>query len=309
MLKQFLAVVAIVLGLFSLAEAQDPNQVREHFNRATQRYNKGDFDGAIAEFTRVIVLSTGRIRAQQGGQSHFTTDISGSDPITFVSPMLASAYGNRGVARYKTGDIRGALADCDQAISLNPGIVEMYNNRGLIRWKAGDLDGALVDFSRVIKIRRTDAQTYDNRGEVYLDKKQYQLAEADFTRAITLNPREPEFYYHRSQARRKMGRMDEALTDCDYAISADAQSALGPFCRGTALYANNDLAGAVAGFQKAIELEPQMAAAHRNLGWALWDLGREADSEREFAEYLRLDPSSRTELERQLRTAKAQRAK
>jgi hypothetical protein len=27
--------------------------------------------------------------------------------------VLASAYGNRGVARYKTGDIRGALADCD----------------------------------------------------------------------------------------------------------------------------------------------------------------------------------------------------
>ena len=309
MLKQFLAVVVIVPGLFSFAEAQDPDQAREHFNRATQRYNKGDFEGAIAEFTRVIVLSTGHIRTQQDVQTRFTSDISGSDPIRFVGPLLASAYGNRGVARYKTGDIRGALEDCDQAISLNPGMVEMYNNRGLIRWKGGDLDGALADFNRVIKIRRTDAQTFDNRGEVYLDKRQYQTAEADFTQAIALNPREPEFYYHRSQARRKMGRMDEALTDCDYAISADAQSALGPFCRGTALYAKQDLAGALAGFQKAIELEPQMAAAHRNLGWALWDLGREADSEREFAECFRLDPSSRPDLERQLRAAKAERAK
>jgi hypothetical protein len=39
------------------------------------------------------------------------------------------------------------------------------------------------------------------------------------------------------------------------------------------------------------------------------DLGREADSEREFAECFRLDPSSRTELERLLRAAKAERAK
>ena len=59
----------------------------------SDKYDKGDLDGAIADYTHAIALD----------------------------PKLAKAYYNRGLARYDKGDLSSAIADYDQAIKLNPG--------------------------------------------------------------------------------------------------------------------------------------------------------------------------------------------
>lgn len=64
-----------------------------------------------------------------------------SDHIILVSPLTAAAYINRGLARFHTGDLDGALSDCDQALAINPRLVQAYRNRGAIRWTKKDLDG------------------------------------------------------------------------------------------------------------------------------------------------------------------------
>jgi tetratricopeptide (TPR) repeat protein len=310
MLKNISVIVLVVLTYYSPVEAQQFDPARAPYEQAVQRYLKEDFDGAIADFNRAIALSTVRVNQRNpAARFDFTAEASRSSEITFISPVITAAYAGRALARYHNGDISGAIADCDSALSLNPGLAEVYNNRGAMRWKEGDRDGAIADFERLIKLKPNDPQGYDNRGSVLLDKGNIVGALADFERAIALSPRKAEFYCSRGQARQEAGDLDGGLADCELAIKLDPQLARASYCRGTGRYLKNDLAGAIAAFSRAIELDRNMAVAHGNLGWVFWQLGRKDEAEKEFAECVRLDPSLKAKLERRINEAKPEPAR
>ena len=64
----------------------------DYFNRGIVEKANGDFDGAIADYTRAIE----------------------------IDPTYAAAYSNRGNAKQAKGDLDGAIADCNRAIELDP---------------------------------------------------------------------------------------------------------------------------------------------------------------------------------------------
>jgi len=66
---------------------------------------KGDLDGAIADYSRVIDLT----------------------------PRQAEAYSNRGSAKRAKGELDGAIADFNKAIESDPKQASAYNNRGAIK--------------------------------------------------------------------------------------------------------------------------------------------------------------------------------
>ena len=80
-------------------------------------------------------------------------------------PEDAKAYTNRGVAKLKLGDYRGAIADFDRAIELNPDAAAACYGRGGAKSKLGDYEGAIADYSRAIEIKPDYADAYTNRGQ------------------------------------------------------------------------------------------------------------------------------------------------
>ena len=58
------------------------------------------------------------------------------------------AYINRRVARYVQGDLKGAIADYDQAITLDLKYAAADDNRGLVYQQQGDRTHAIADSSR-----------------------------------------------------------------------------------------------------------------------------------------------------------------
>src|SRR2546429_378472 len=87
------------------------------FCRGKAKFWRGDTNGAMAEFNRVIELD----------------------------PKYIDAYPNRAFLRQARGDLEGAIADYDKAIAANPTYVEAFSNRGLVKRIQGDLDSALAD--------------------------------------------------------------------------------------------------------------------------------------------------------------------
>lgn len=304
MLQNLIVLMLTALTISPIVAAQDRESAQARYEQAQRRYEKGDFNGAIADYTDVILLSTSRDGNQNGGgRFDFAAPDSKANTITFVSPLLAAAYAGRALARYRQGYFAEAIADCDRALSINPGLTQVYTNRAVMLMVKGDLDAALADFDRVIKLRPKDAQAYDNRGNVLFDKGNLAAALADFEQAISLSPRVAAFYSSRGQVLREIGQVDRGLADCDHAIRLDERFARGFYCRATVLYARKDFEGAVAAFRKTIELEPGLVEAHGNLGWVLLQMGRKAEAEKEFAECVRLDPSTKSQIERLIREA------
>ena len=99
MLNQRLAWVGFFILYFTLtASAQDPGAAREIYNRGQQRFMKGDFEGAIADFTRAIEMSSGPATKDWKVKTDFNVEASASGEISFIDPFAARIYADRALA-------------------------------------------------------------------------------------------------------------------------------------------------------------------------------------------------------------------
>jgi tetratricopeptide (TPR) repeat protein len=103
--------------------------VVENSSGATEA-TKGNFDGAIADYSKAIESN----------------------------PGYAVAYGNRGLAKFDQGDFIGAIADCNEAIALNSvDDAETYGTRGTSMNAKGDFTGAMADYDKAITLLPADS--------------------------------------------------------------------------------------------------------------------------------------------------------
>jgi tetratricopeptide (TPR) repeat protein len=56
--------------------------------------------------------------------------------------------------RYKLGDARGALKDCNEALSINPNLAQAYYYQGRARYRLGYTQAALEAYTQAIRTRR-----------------------------------------------------------------------------------------------------------------------------------------------------------
>ncbi len=93
-----------------------------YYNRGNDKYDVGDYYGAIADYTKAIE----------------------------ISPREADAYYNRGLAKHDLNDYYGAIADYTKAIEINPREADAYVNRSMVKEEIGDLNGACVDARKAV---------------------------------------------------------------------------------------------------------------------------------------------------------------
>jgi tetratricopeptide (TPR) repeat protein len=111
-----------------------------YFAAGVKKYNKKDYQGALADFNRTIELA----------------------------PNVSQPYNNRGLLRAEViKDYRGALADYNRAIQIDPNFANAYNNRGILQsTRFQDNQKALNDFNRAIQLNIDYANAYGNRGQL-----------------------------------------------------------------------------------------------------------------------------------------------
>ena len=104
-----------------------------------------------------------------------------------LSQLTAEAYYKRGIAKYESGDKRGAIDDYNRAIALNPKFAKAYHNRGWAKYKLGDRQGTLADYNRAIALEPKYALAYYNRGRVKYDLGDKKGAITDLSKAAKLS--------------------------------------------------------------------------------------------------------------------------
>jgi tetratricopeptide (TPR) repeat protein len=129
-------------------------------------------------------------------------------------------------------------------------------------------------------------------GACYLAAGRYMDAESVFRDLVAAGDPLPMGYIGLAQVLLRTDRADEAASEL-----ADAQKKLGPnflisYFRGLALARSAKPAEALAAFQQAVQLEPNNAEAHLNLGKTQLTLGHLNETIAELQEALRLDPAS-----------------
>lgn len=207
-------------------------------NRGLVRYDQGDKQGAIADFSQAIELN----------------------------PRNATAYCNRGIAHADLGDKASALSDFDTALTIDPELAIAYNHRGLVYADLGDKRQAIADYTEALRIQPDYATAFFNRGAARSKIGDFQGAIADYGEAIRLKPDYATAYFNRGFAYQQTGNKAAAIADYDAALRADAQFAAAYNNRGFVRYEMGDTAGAIADFDQALRLNPDFTNAYNNRG-------------------------------------------
>ncbi len=142
----------------SFAQSQTPEAAVRYYENGAKKFSKGDFAGALEDYTKAIEISSRLAPAKRvnGADWRIANDFAdastGPNQITVIDPFTARAYANRSKVRFQQRDFDGTIADCEQALRINPGLAVAYLNRGAARREKGDMAGALADFDRSLSI-------------------------------------------------------------------------------------------------------------------------------------------------------------
>ena len=204
-----------------------------------------------------------------------------NDTIAKYPGQIADAYINRGYYYYKhAGRYEAALADFNQALTLNSSTAPIWMNRGLALAALGQDDSALVSFDRAIAIRPEWGDAVNNRGAVKLRRGEFAAAAADFSRAIELNPRQRDAFTNRASAFVSLGEYERSIADSRQAIALEPRNATNYLQSGSIGFCAQKLgrhAEAVAAFDDAIrnapENETRRGAYHLYRSASLLELG------------------------------------
>ena len=158
-------------------------------------FRKGDWDDAIADYTKAIESNPNDIDAIVG----------------------------RGAAKRAKGDLDGAIADYSTAIESKPDDADAYVGRGDAKSAKGDWDVAIADFTKSIEIKPNDADAYVRRGSAKFGKGDWGGALADYNKAIALNPDDAYAYDERSYLNYTKGDFDGAMADYNKAIQINPE--------------------------------------------------------------------------------------
>ena len=146
----------------------DPNDSNSYWERATAKEHHGDFEAAMADFTRAAELrSSGANFIDIGNRRKAHGDLAGAmatydKAIAMLDNQIAGMqkpsdrldllFYQRGYAKELKGDVDGAVADYSQAIAIKPSYeAGAYSRRGDIKKARGDLSGAIADYQFAVK--------------------------------------------------------------------------------------------------------------------------------------------------------------
>ena len=171
-----------------------------------------------------------------------------------LKPNYAQAFANRGMARAKNGDLKGALEDCNEAIRLKPDDAYAFIARGFARHEGDDLENALLDLSEAIRLDPGDSTAFNNRAVARHRKGDFEGSLLDCNEAIRLKPDKAYAFDSRGVVRRDKGDLDGALQDYSEAIRLKPDYAEAFHNRGNARSDKGDVEGARQDYDEAIRL-------------------------------------------------------
>jgi tetratricopeptide (TPR) repeat protein len=178
--------------------------------------------------------------------------------------------------------------------------VQTLFNEGVTATGAGDFDGAVEKFNEAIALYPNCFDCYYNIGQAQTQKKDYEKAEAAFKKALELKADYADAYNGLTTVYNAQRRFDEAQAASQKAaeLAGAGAGAAGGGGNVNALYNQgviswnaNKFEDAKAKFEAAIQVDPNHADSHFQLGMCLVNLGKLPEASAEFETYVKLAPS------------------
>lgn len=187
----------------------------------------------------------------------------------------------RGVARYRLGELDGAIEDFQGVLKRRSDISEVHLRLGDAFYAKGDYDSALASYNQALSAPSPSVTAIRALGNALYAKKRYEAADEAYTEALRANAGDGRAALHRAWTRERLGRTDEAKQDYDRAVEilggVDPEVSV---ARGDLNRRLGEFQAAIADYQRAAEIDPSNRAALKGAAAALLADGRPAAAKR-----------------------------
>jgi serine/threonine protein kinase/tetratricopeptide (TPR) repeat protein len=271
----------------------------DHFLMGDELYRREQFADAIKEFDQVLARKPGHfwaqylnalclLRQQRPAEARILLSACMAERSDFVWLYLLRGFANQELQAWSEAEAdfqkAAAIARDDNARYV------LLVDRGILRIRTGRTDDAIADLSAAIKLKPTAYQGFVNLAQAYRTQGKLDQALEPLDQAIKLEPGLAHLYRLRARLHLERKEPDLALEDFDRAIASPESAGPGQandhIDRGRLLLGRGDYVGALASFEKALELKRDHATGQRLRAEALFRLGRFQDVIDAFDHYL-----------------------
>ena len=284
----FLFRLLVIFLINGLVYTQDPEL---DLNNGNSMLNKGDIDGAEAQFNNALRIDPSFAPALQAlsklclhkGDLKKANEYSiqavnadedfrdWSKEISKITELIQS--GNRNVQK---GLFDEAIQEYDKIAQLHPYFPDAEFYKGLTRFRQKDIEGAADYFSKALIIypnHKKARKGLDNVTKQFLNAGNKSYKRGDLSKATSYYEKalkfDPNFYlayFQLGVLQKKQGQSQAAIRSLNKVLEIKPDHDKTWFTLGTAYETDGKLDMAVEHYQKAIDINPGYTKAYGNMG-------------------------------------------
>lgn len=156
-----------------------------YFDRARCFTKLKKFDKAIEDYENLLTISTEK---------------------DLVKALIGNVYG-------ETGNYEIALKYQNDAVEINPNRADNYFYRGLTKYKTNKIEGALFDFEYSLQINPNQSKVLFQIGQIQRQRKDYKSAFDAFNKLVLIDPNNGHSLYNRALVNFSLNKKEESFED------------------------------------------------------------------------------------------------
>ncbi|MEG4339881.1 glycoside hydrolase family 99-like domain-containing protein [Microcoleus sp. D3_18_C2] len=197
-------------------------------------------------------------------------------PSTVSTESTAVQFNQQGETYLSQGKIEEAIASCEQALKIHPNFAPAYKTLGNALQAQGRMEEARHWYAKAIEIEPNFAEVYANLGSLGAQQQKWQEAIGFYQKALAIKPNFAGVYRNLAKVFGQIGKPEEAQQCWYQAFSLEPEKvAPGEHLNmGDAFFRQEKFPEAIACYDRAIKLNPNVATAYQNLGEALKKQGK-----------------------------------
>ncbi|MFZ1971254.1 MAG: tetratricopeptide repeat protein [Candidatus Acidiferrales bacterium] len=260
-----------------------------------------NLDRAITEFRAALRLDPNQDQAKLGlgraliSQKKFSDAVAPLREYVERQPHDYQGYCAAGQAYEGLKQWANAIELLQRAARLNSASYDVHYELGRALAEAGQKERAVHEFQAAETIRPSAAEVHDQLARLLEETGQSDLAKKEHAESTALVARgDPHAEANKSNEEANQmlaaGNARGAANAYREALRADPKNPQLHYNLSIALHRLGDLAAEQRELQKAIELQPDLAVAHNQLGVLALQSNRDAEAEAEFKKAIASDP-------------------